>query len=297
MRDVARTSSVILALALPLAVPWLATPCRGQTADSFEPDKETKARLQPVVAGILAAFETHDVVCLGEGHGRKNDSDLRIAVVEHPDFVRKVDVIMVECASVDQQSVLDRFIVDGEEMSREELSVVWRTAHGAEVWEAPIYEQFLRTVHTANLRVPKDERVRVLGGDDPKEPNRGKFIRDAVSREILSKELKGLAIYGSGHCQCRGMGFPGELAGQYPGRIWAVFGFHDVDEGRRVFGLGDEPELIRITGTDKEKIPATKLFFFGGRKNDTATLKLMANEIVYYGNMKDSVVPSPEKSY
>ena len=62
--------------------------------------------------------------------------------------------------------------------------------------------------------------MRLLGGDDPKDKNRGKFIRDAVAREILSKGLKGLTIYGSGHCECRGMGFPGEIADQFPG-AWA----------------------------------------------------------------------------
>ncbi len=41
--------------------------------------------------------------------------------------------------------------------------------------------------------------------------NRGKFISEAVSWEILSKVVKGLAIYGALHCECRCMCFPGEL--------------------------------------------------------------------------------------
>ena len=61
------------------------------------------------------------------------------------------------------------------------------------------------------------------------------------------------------------MGFPGELARQYPGRIWAAFNFYDVDEGRRVFGLGNEP----------------------GRYNDPSTLADITNAIVYYGDVKD----------
>ena len=263
-------------------------------AAQFEPDATTKARLQPIVKGILTAWDTHDVVCLGEGHGSKNDSDLRIMLVQHPDFVRKVDIVMVECASVHQQDILDRFALDGEDMSREELAVVWREVDGAEVWESPIYEAFLRAVRAANLAVPKAQRVRILGGDDPKEQNRGKFIRDAVAREILSKNLKGLAIYGSGHCQCRGMGFPGELESSYPGRIWAVFGFSDVEEGRRAFGLGDEPALIPITGTEREKIPAVRMFFWG-RHNDPATLKNITNAIVYYGNIEDVIVHPARK--
>jgi len=75
-------------------------------------------------------------VCLGEDHGSKNDSDLRIALVEYPDFTRKVRVIMVESANVAHQDILDRFILEGEEMSREKLRIVWSDANGAEVWEA-----------------------------------------------------------------------------------------------------------------------------------------------------------------
>ena|SRR5205809_3184753 len=262
-------------------------------ASAIEPNEATKTRLQTIVKGILAAWDKADVICLGEDHGSKNDSDLRIALVEHPDFVRKVNVIIVECANVDHQDILDRFALEGEDMPREKLRAVWSDANGAEVWESPSYEAFLRAVRKANLAVPQNQRLRLIGGDNPKETNRGRFIREAVSREILSKGLRGLAIYGAGHCECRGMGFPGELESKYPGRIWAAFSFYDVDEGRRVFGLGDEPELIAISATDKAKIPGGKMFFLR-RYNDPATLGDIVNAIVYYGNARDIKV-YPEK--
>lgn len=262
-------------------------------ASVVEPSEATKARLQNIVKGILAAWDKADVVCLGEDHGGKNDSDLRIALVENPDFVRKVRVIIIESANAAHQDILDRFILEGEDMPRDRLRVVWGDADGAEVWESPIYEAFLRAVRKANLAVPRQQRVRLIGGDDPTERNRGRYIREAVSREILSKGLKSLAIYGAGHCECRGGGFPGELESKYPGKIWAAFNFYDVDEGRRVFGLGDEPKLIPITGTDKAKIPAGKMFFMG-RYNDPATLGDIANAIVYYGSVKDIKV-HPDK--
>jgi hypothetical protein len=255
-------------------------------ASEVGPDETAKARLQDIIKGILAAWDKADVVCLGEDHGSKNDSDLRIALVEHPDFIRKVKAIMVESANAQHQDILDRFIIEGEDMSREKLRVVWSDASGAEVWESPIYEAFLRAVRRVNLAVPKPQRVRLIGGDNPAERNRGRYIREAVSREILSKGLKGLTIYGAGHCECRGGGFPGELADKYPGKIWAAFNFYNVDEGRRVFGLGDEPKLISVTGTDKTKIPAGKMFFLG-RYNDPATLGDIANAIIYYGSIRD----------
>ena len=255
-------------------------------SSAVKPDEATKARLQSVVKGILAAWDKADVVCLGEDHGSKNDSDLRIAVIEHPDFIRKVNVIMVEFADSLHQDLLDQLVIEGEDIPRERLRAVWKDTSGKAVWESPIYEAFMRAVRKINLTVSRDRRVRLLAGDNSNERNRGRFIREAVSREILSKGLKGLAVYGAGHCECRAMGFPGELASQYPGRIWAAFNFYDVDEGRRVFGLGNEPVLIPITGSDKAKIVAGKMFFLG-RYNDPSTLADITNAIVYYGNVKD----------
>jgi len=204
-----------------------------------------------------------------------------------------VRVIMIESASVTQQAVLDRFVLEGEEMPRDKLRIVWSEASGAEVWESPIYEAFIRAVHKVNLNLPREQRVRVLAGDNPKDSNRGRFIREAVAREILDKGLKGLTIYGAGHCENRAMGYPGEIGDKYPGKIWSAFQFYNVDEGRRVFSLGDGPALIPITGTDKAKLPIGKIFFMG-QYNDPSTLGDMANAVVYFGNVKDVKV-RPEK--
>jgi hypothetical protein len=132
--------------------------------------------------------------------------------------------------------------------------------------------------------------VRVIAGDDPRVANRGRFIRELIVREILSKGLKGLAIYGARHCERRGMGFPGELEEKYPGKIWSAFSFYDVEQGRRALGLGHKSQLIPITGTERAKLPVGRMFFTG-RHNDPAILGDIANAIVYYGDIKDIKVP------
>jgi hypothetical protein len=280
-------STIAFAIALSsLLIPSSSTQVQNRVA----PNESTKARLQPIVNAILSAWDKYDVVCLGEDHGSKNDSDLRITLVEHPDFLRRVKVIMVEFANTAHQDILDRLILDGQDVPRDQLRQIWIGSSGTPVWESPIYEAFLRAVARVNSKVPRDRRVRVLAGDTFKETNRGKIIRDLVSREILDRRLKGLAIYGAGHCERRAMGFPGELDDKYPGRIWSAFNFYDADEGRRVFGLGDKPLLVPISGTDKAKLPIGKMFFLG-RYNDTATLNDITNAIVYYGDIKDVKVP------
>jgi len=257
---------------------------------SVEPDKATKARLQGIVNGILAAWNNVDVVCLGEDHGSKNDSDLRITLIEHPDFVRKVNAVIVEFADSNHQDILDRLAMDGEDIPREQLRALWKDTSGKVTWESPIYETFLRAVRKVNLALPRDKRLRLIAGDNSSERNRGRFIREQVSREILDKHLKALGVYGAVHCENRGMGFPGEIGDKYPGRIWSASSFYNIDEGRRVFSLGDEPKLIPITGTEKAKLSVGNMFFLGSY-NDPATLADLFNAIVYYGNVKDIKVP------
>jgi hypothetical protein len=63
-----------------------------------------------------------------------------------------------------------------------------------------------------------------------------------------------------------------------------------------VFGLKDEPRLIPITGTERAKVPAAKMFFTG-RYNDPATLGDIVNAIVYHGDAKDVVVHADESSF
>jgi hypothetical protein len=262
------------------------TVCGAQSAlsQSVEPDETTKARLQPIVKGILAAWDKFDVICLGEGHGSKNDSDLRITLVENPEFARKVRTVIIEFADSLHQELLDRFFLEGEEIPREKLRDVWKNTSGREVWELPIYEGFLRAVQKVNVKLPKNQRIRVIGGDNSREENRGKFIRDAVA-DILSKRMKALAIYGSVHCENRGMGFPGELSAHYSRRIWSAAAFHFPDEARRIFNLSEEPVLIAITGTDKENLPAKGLFA-PRNANDNATLHYRFDAIVFYGDLR-----------
>src|SRR5262245_38889303 len=87
-------------------------------------------RYAAVFEGILAAWKTADVVCLGEDHGRQFDSDLRIGLIRHPAFSRTVRVIVIEFANPIHQDLLDSFILDGVAMAREELAPIWRDASG-----------------------------------------------------------------------------------------------------------------------------------------------------------------------
>ena len=124
------------------------------------------AGLDGIVRALISVFDQADIVALGEAHERKLDSDLRIALVRHPDFAKKVRSIVVEFGSTTEQSTLDRYI-RGENVSRAQLEQVWKTttqpANG--VWDHPIYADFFAAVRDVNSKLPADARIRVFGGD------------------------------------------------------------------------------------------------------------------------------------
>lgn len=182
---------------------------------------QVQHRYESVVDQILAAWKSADVVCLGEDHARYFDNELRIALVRHPAFARTVRAVVVEMANPVYQDLLDRFILDGAAMSRDELAPIWRDATNPEVWESPIYEALLRAIREVNLKLDRDQRVRVIAGDSKvdwatiKRPedliplmNRGANIREIIATQVLEPHLKALAIYGAGHCNKMGTGFP-----------------------------------------------------------------------------------------
>ena len=96
----------------------------GQAPNVRLPDET--AGLAEIAQTLVSAFDHADVVALCDDRRRKLDSDLRIALVRHPDFAKKVRSIVVEFGSTSEQSTLDRYI-RGENVSPYPLAQVWKT--------------------------------------------------------------------------------------------------------------------------------------------------------------------------
>src|SRR5437867_3511477 len=135
----------------------LALPVMAQAPKLRLPDES--AGVDGIVRTVISAFDQADIVALGEAHGRKLDSDLRIALVRHPDFAKKARSIVVEFGSTSEQSTLDRYI-RGENVSRAQLEQVWKTTTNG-VWDSPIYADFFAAVREVNSKLPADARFRV----------------------------------------------------------------------------------------------------------------------------------------
>jgi heme-binding uptake protein ChaN (Tiki superfamily) len=213
---------------------------RTQSSQSTAPPKfrlpDESAGVDEIARTLISVFDQADIVALGEAHQRKLDSDLRIALVRHPDFPKKVRSIVVEFASTTEQPTLDRYIL-GESVSRAQLEQVWKTTTQAAngVWDDQIYLDFFAAVRDVNSKLPARARIRVFGGDPGPGDNRSRETAAvAVLKEhVLQKHGKALVIYGAAHFyraapkdylsnMGQDIGIVRMLEKDYPGRTFAV---------------------------------------------------------------------------
>jgi hypothetical protein len=168
--------------------------------------------------------------------------------------------------------LLDSFIVDGADLNRNELAVIWRNANAPEVWESPLYEAFFRAVREINLQRPRDERIRIIAADSPidwskiktatqlaemitrGDLDRGNSLRTAVVRETLETGRKGLAIMGAGHCAKTRGGFQTELNDGQRRRIWSI-GRVIASRTQTPPELREPPSYAVIMGTPLAEVP------------------------------------------
>ncbi len=249
---------------------------------------------------LISAFDQADIVALGEYHQRRVDSDVRIALVRHPDFAKKVRSIVVEFGSTSEQSTLDRYI-RGENVSRAQLEQVWKTTTQAAngVWDAPIYADFFAAVRDVNSRLPADARVRVFGGDPGPGDNRSRETAafSVLKEQVLQKHGKALVIYGAAHfyramprdyvsSMGEDIGIARMLEVDYPGRTFVVIpvgGRLDLPPGALPFRDFTAEEFMG-GGVFNCRGPGGCVSMF---KGSTLTLGQMADAILYVGGGTD----------
>lgn len=164
------------------------------------------------IGGILAAFERSPIVGFGEHHRSSTCHAFLRELIRDPRFAATVNDIVVEFATPFHQDILDRFVVDGAEVDERELRTVWQDTTQLLVWDAPVYRELLVTVRDVNRTLPRDRRVRVLGGDPPIDWSKVHTpsdyepfgVRDpdyvkVIEREVLAKHRKALLVIGRMH--------------------------------------------------------------------------------------------------
>jgi hypothetical protein len=168
----------------------------------------------PGLTGLLSAFDHYPLVALSEVHGLQEEADFLVALIHHSTFPTIVQDVVVEFGNARYQGLIDRFVA-GEPIANWELRPVWRDFVGSPCggFDAPIYEQFFRTVRAVNRTLPAPQRIRVLLGDPPVDwrtvvshaavmawvEQRNTHYAQLVEREVLQQGRRALLIAGAFH--------------------------------------------------------------------------------------------------
>ena len=178
-------------------------------------ERESVAPVGCELAGtVLDAFAGHRLVGIGESHGLQNHYDALQLLLTDPRLPEVVDDIVVEFGNARYRDTMDQFIA-GRPVADADLRAVWRntTQSPRQTWDAPVYEQFYRTVRAVNWARPPGRQIRVLLGDPPIDwaavtdgSGIGAFLarRDAhpasvVEQQVLAKGHRALLCYGAAH--------------------------------------------------------------------------------------------------
>jgi hypothetical protein len=169
--------------------------------------------LKPVdaVQGVVAAFQQHPVVIVGEAHWLRRVGDFYINLVRDPVFQGTVQDIVIEFASANNQPLLDRYIA-GENVPLEDVRHIWRDTSKVASWESPIYAEWLAAIREVNKKLRPASRLRVLAGDTPINwslirthsdwaalGDNNISITNVIIEQVLKKKRRALVVLGSNH--------------------------------------------------------------------------------------------------
>jgi hypothetical protein len=253
----------------------LARPAAEMSGTVGQDTRLATAVPQPPIAGLVDAFGDHAIVALaGAGHGALRSHDFQVSLVKDARFAGTVNDIVVEFGNARYQDVIDRFVA-GEDVPYDVFRQVWQnTTVASALWDAPIYEEFFRTVRAVNASLPRARRLRVLLGDPPIDWNevhtpqdierwavdRDRHPAQVVEREVLAKHHRALLLYGAGHMWRKAGPAPDQPDGQFETLVRLL-----ERSGARVFTVATAradvgalqpgtaswpvPSLVRLRGT------------------------------------------------
>jgi len=258
-------------------------------------------------AAVLNAFDTHDVVMLGEIHNNKQEYEWLQSLVANSEFSDRVDDVVMELGNSLYQKSVDRYIA-GEAVPIEEVQRAWRNTLGLGS-PPPIYGALYKAIREMNLHRHGKHQMRVLCGDPyinwdkvktqdelgPFLGHRDQWYAQVVKEEVLAKHHRAFLIAGSAHFlrehgdayiepELRRAGAKTFviLAGTN-----AVKGYDDLD---RRFDSWPAPSIALVNGNWVGELQAIPVIS-GGTENIDPPVKLKdeADALLYLGP-RDSLI-------
>ena len=259
-------------------------------------------------AAVVQAFETHDIVMLGEIHNNKQEYEWLDTLVSNPAFADRVDDIVVELGNSLYQKSVDRYVA-GEVVSIADVQRAWRSTLGLGP-PPPIYGALYKAVRETNMRRRGKHQMRVLCGDPyinwanvktkddigPFLGHRDQWYAQVVKDDVVAKHHRALLIAGSNHF-LRGAGHPNyiEPALRRGGaRTFvivagtnAVKGYDDLDHR---FDSWPAPSIALLNGNWVGELAMLPIISGGTEKTDSdVKLRNAADALLYLGP-RDSLI-------
>jgi hypothetical protein len=209
---------------------------------------------------LVGAFERADVIVLGEGHGRKPDSDFRVALVRNPKFAEAVRVIVIEAPQPELSAAVDE----------------------------------------VNQGFPPSRRIQIFLNQTPPGGDRNATAVAIVREQALDKGQKALVVFGSGHVWRRFGGVTKLLEQGIPGRVLVVETIAPVNPSRATpesvtqFAVSTRaleatlrsqnwPVLFALPGSAAAKLEADPFYLGQAMFGPQVTLGDLADAVVYFG--------------
>ncbi|GJL96835.1 MAG: hypothetical protein DHS20C06_06520 [Hyphobacterium sp.] len=170
----------------------------------------SESDLAPLADNVLDLFDSHAIVAIGDHHGEMGDAAFRNTLIQRPGLAERVDFIVLEFLNAHWQDEIDAYL-GGAEFPEGTVKRFWRdTRH--DVWEAPVYAEFLALLRDTLSAMPADLRPRILAGNAPvdwdgSEPGDviidGRETLDYPARLVICHAMRqnrtALVIFGPGH--------------------------------------------------------------------------------------------------
>ena len=260
-----------------------------------------QANPQDATAAVLQAFDSHDVVIIGEWHGDKQEHEWLRRLVSTPEFADRVDDIVMEFGNSLYQKSVDRYI-SGENVPLEQVQKAWRNTVGSIGAPSPVYALLYQTVREANQKRGGKHQMRIVCGNPyidwekvkdredggPYLDNRDQWYAQVVKNEVLAKKHHALLIAGGGHfLRWNGPGYiERELRAAGAHTFLVVFGTNavgDYDDLDKRFDSWPMPAIVSLSNNWLGDLPAMPVLFGGTEPPTPVKLGQVADAVLYVG--------------
>jgi len=251
---------------------------------------------------FLDTFDTHRYVFLGSTHGGLKRHEFLLCTLLRPEFPDLVTDIVVEFVSGAHQRLLDRYVVELEDLPADTLRLLALDTDRPELFATiPQVPEFLETVREVNRRRPLSGRIRVLGGSEtidwsaverPEDlapfPFKTNWAAHLIAEHLVSDpETRALVVYGDGGHILHGGTVTGDVEATVDPDSLFVFGtIRHLESGDReavaAFGDPEAPFFIQ-----KEDFPEVRELpdDLGALTPETLTERIDA--LIYLGPAPD----------